>query len=144
MSTTGLEAFDQTIGTTNVWLSGIIARIGPDKQLAWRVLGAVLQVLRDRIEPELAAHLAAQLPLLVRGLYYDHYRPELQPTKVRTPQDFIRQVAEALGDIRPINPEDATMAVFAVLSEHLSAGLVSNVRQALPHSFASLWPQISA
>lgn len=88
MSTTGLEVFDKSLHTTHIWLNEISARLGPDKHVAWRVLGAVLHVLRDRLQPELSAHLAAQLPLLVRGLYYEQYRPSLQPSQLQSAHDF--------------------------------------------------------
>ena len=47
MSATGLDVFDKTIRTTtNVWLNEIMGEIGPDRRLAWHVLGAVLHALR--------------------------------------------------------------------------------------------------
>lgn len=144
MSTTGLDTFDKTLQLTHVWLDGIMARLGPDRQVAWRVLGAVLHVLRDRLEPDLSAHLAAQLPLLVRGLYYDQYQPSRVPSQVDLAEDFTQQVAATLHDIRPVDPEEASKAVFAVLSQHLSDGLIDKVRHALPKSIAALWPQMAA
>jgi uncharacterized protein (DUF2267 family) len=62
MSATGLDVFDRTIHLTNTWRP-----IPRDKQLAWHALGAVLRTIRDRVPLNLAAHLGAQLPLLVRG-----------------------------------------------------------------------------
>src|SRR5215831_5108792 len=67
MAATGLEVFDKTLHTTNQWLDEICAEIGPDKHLAWHVLGAVLRSIRDELLIGQSAHLAAQLPLLVRG-----------------------------------------------------------------------------
>jgi uncharacterized protein (DUF2267 family) len=49
MATTGLEVFDRTLHTTNLWLDEICAEIGPDKHLMWHVLGAVLRSLRDEL-----------------------------------------------------------------------------------------------
>lgn len=59
MAATGLEVFDRTLQTTNTWLNEIGERIGPDRQLAWHVLGAVLHALRDRVPLDLAAHVGA-------------------------------------------------------------------------------------
>ncbi len=67
MSANGLPVFDKTVQTTNIWLDQIMERLGPDRQVAWKVLGTVLHKLRDRLPVEAAAHLGAQLPLLVRG-----------------------------------------------------------------------------
>src|SRR6266540_3290801 len=74
MSATGLDVFDKTLQTTHTWLDEIMRTVGPDRQVAWHVLGAVLRVLRDRLPVGLAAHLGAQLPILVRGVYYDQWR----------------------------------------------------------------------
>jgi hypothetical protein len=62
ISATGLDLFDKTLQTTNVWLDEIMAEMGPDRQVAWHVLGAVLHALQDRMQPDLAAHLGSQLP----------------------------------------------------------------------------------
>jgi uncharacterized protein (DUF2267 family) len=140
MSATGLDVFDKTIQSTNIWLDEISDRIGPDRQLAWRVLSTVLHKLRDRLQPELAAHLGAQLPLLVRGAYYDLYEPAKQPTAVKTREEFVEEVAKWLADTRTVDPVEAISAVFAVLDRHISPGQVENVRQALPHSIRELWP----
>jgi len=86
MSANGLETFDRSIHATNAWLKQISREIGAaeeigaaDRKLAWRVLGVVLRVLRDRLPVDDAAHLAAQLPLLIRGAFYEQYRPAVQP-----------------------------------------------------------------
>ena len=73
MSATGLDVFDKTLQTTHIWLNEIIEVIGPDKQVAWHVLGAVLRTLGDRVPLPVAVHLGAELPLWVRGLYYDQW-----------------------------------------------------------------------
>ena len=139
MSATGLEVFDRTLQITNIWLGEIMERLGPDRQVAWKVLSTVLHKLRDRLPLELAAHLGAQLPLLVRGVYYDQFAPAKQPSDCRTPEEFIAEVAEWLGDIRPVDPEEAIAAVFGVLNRHLSEGQVSKVRSALPKGLRMLW-----
>ncbi len=61
MSTTGLDVFDKTLQTTNIWLDeiGECDGIGPDRQRCYHALRAVLFALRDRLTVEEAAHLAA-------------------------------------------------------------------------------------
>ena len=140
MSATGLEVFDRTIQTTNIWLDEIMAAIGPDRHTAWKVLSTVLHKLRDRLQPDLAAHLAAQLPLLVRGVYYDLYEPAKQPTDLASREAFVEEVAKWLSDTRPVDPNDAIRAVFGVLDRHVSAGEIAKVRAALPKSIRELWP----
>ncbi len=144
MSATGLDVFDTTVQATNVWLNEIMADIGPDRQRAWKALSTVLQILRDRLGPDLAAHLGAQLPLLVRGVYYDMYEPSKQPSDLQTADMFIEKVADGLSDTRMIDPKEAIAAVLGVLNRHVSTGQVEKVRQALPKSIRSLWPELEA
>lgn len=137
--TNDLDVFDKTIQTTNVWLKDINEEIGPDKQLAWHVLGVVLRTVRDRIPAQEAAHLAAELPLMVRGAYYDQYRPAEQPAKSRSKEEFLEQVAAGLDQNRPVNPEAATRAVLHTVSQHVPKGQVDKTRNNLPEDIRSLW-----
>jgi uncharacterized protein (DUF2267 family) len=139
MSATGLDVFDKTIKTTNIWLDEIMAEIGPDRQVAWHVLGAVLRTLRDRVPLELAAHFASQLPLLVRGLYYDQWRVLHEPLKLRTQDEFISHVQEGLHDTRPVNARNAAIAVFNVVSRHVPRGQCEKMRNSLPADIQVLW-----
>jgi uncharacterized protein (DUF2267 family) len=141
MSATGLDVFDKTLQTTNTWLKEMMdaEAIGPDRQVAWHVLGAVLRALRDRVPLELAAHLGSQLPLLVRGAYYDQWRPVAAPEKHRTLEDFAERVGEGLANIRPVNRIDAIRVVFGVLSRHIPEGQIAKVRDSLPEDVRALW-----
>jgi uncharacterized protein (DUF2267 family) len=145
MSATGLDVFDKTLQTTNIWLDEIMAKLGPDRQVAWHVLGAVLHALRDRLQIGLAVHLGTQLPLLVRGLYYDQWHPSEQTLKQRSAEQFLDHVSQRLAGIRPVNVKDAThvtlqVLTLQVLNRHLDPYQIEKVRQALPESVRALWP----
>ena len=137
MSATGLDVFDKTLQTTNIWLNEIMEAVGPDRRTAWKVLSVVLHKLRDRLPVEVAAHLGAQLPLLVRGVYYDQFQPARQPTDCRTLDDFVEEVQEWLADTRPTDAKDAVRAVFAVLNRHVSPGEIAKLKDALPRSICA-------
>jgi uncharacterized protein (DUF2267 family) len=139
MSANGLDVFDRTLETTHIWLNEICNDLGPDKQVAWKVLSTVLQKLRDRLTLNLAAHLGAQLPLLIRGVYYDQFEPGHMPSEHRNRADFVGEVAEWLSDTRPVDPEEAIRSVFRVLSRHISEGQINKVRDALPKSLRQMW-----
>jgi uncharacterized protein (DUF2267 family) len=138
MSASGLDVFDKTLQTTNAWLKEIQAELGPDRQVAWKVLSVVLHKLRDRLPLQLAAHFGAELPLLVRGVYYDQFEPAKQPTDWDK-DEFIAEVQRWLSDIRPMNAEQAVHAVFAVLSRHIPKGQIEKVRNALPEGLRQSW-----
>lgn len=143
MSANGLEVFDKTLQTTHIWLNEISEVIGPDRQLAWKVLSTVLHKLRDRLPVDVAAHLGAQLPLLIRGVYYDQFQPAKQPTRCRDLDEFVGEVQEWLADVRPVNAADAVDAVFATLGRHVPDGQLTIVRHALPESIRARWERLT-
>jgi uncharacterized protein (DUF2267 family) len=143
VAATGLEVFDKTLQTTNMWLDEIMEACGADRHVAWHVLGAVLRPLRDRLPVGLAAHLGAQLPILIRGLYYDQWHPAGEPDRFRTLDEFLERVAEGMNGVRPVNIPDAAQAVFRTLSRHVGAGQVVNVLNALPEPVRMFWLQSS-
>ena len=68
MSTVGLESLDHTVELTHIWINELDDRLGwNNKRRSYRLLKAVLQVLRDWLQLGEAADLAAQLPTLLRG-----------------------------------------------------------------------------
>lgn len=146
MSATGLDVFDKSLQTTNTWLKEIMEMegVGPDRQVAWRVLGAVLHTLRDRLGVEQTAHFGAELPLIIRSLYYDQWHPAGKPDKERRAEEFVARVASELSNIRPVNAEQATRAVFTVINLHVSPGQVEKIRQSLPEDIRRLWPERTA
>lgn len=144
MSTTGLDVFDKTIQTTSIWLDEIMAKLGPDRQVAWKVLSTVLHKLRDRLSVEDSAHLAAQLPLLVRGAYYDQYKSARQPSDCDNIEAFTAEVGKWLSDIRPVDPEAAIGAVLGVLLRHVAPGQIAKVQHVLPASIREFWEVIEA
>lgn len=144
MSATGLDVFDRTLQTTNIWLGEIMAVLGPDRQVAWKVLSTVLHKLRDRLPLALSAHLGSQLPLLIRGVYYDQFEPGKQPQAIGTYEEFSAEVASWLSDIRPVDPDLAISTVFALLSRHISEGQVVKVRNSLPKGIRQRWEKVSA
>jgi uncharacterized protein (DUF2267 family) len=140
MSASGLEVFDDTVHKTNLWLKEIMEALGPDRQRAYHALRAVLHSLRDRLTVDEAAHLSAQLPMLIRGIYFEGWHPAHKPTKARTREAFLAEVEERLQGIGPINPATATQAVLAVLERNIDPGEAAHIRQALPKPLQTLFP----
>ena len=100
---------------------------------------ATLHVLRDRLSHAEAVQLGAQLPTLVRGLFYEGWRLADTPARVRSVDEFLGCVAAETGQ-RGFHPEPAVRAVFKVLAEHVSAGEIDDVKGGLPAGVVGLWP----
>lgn len=138
----GLDVFDKTIQTTNIWLDEISAEIGGDRRQGYHALMAVLHALRDQLPLDESAQLSAQLPILIRGLYFHAWDPsdQYQPSGVRKADDFLALVQAELMDIRPVSPENACRAVFHALERHVSEGELQQIRAALPQNVRTIWP----
>jgi uncharacterized protein (DUF2267 family) len=141
MSLSGLRVFDETIHKTNVWLKEIEQALGTDRQRAYQALRAVLHCLRDRLTVNEAAQLGDQLPMLVRGMFYEAWHPANKPEKTRSREEFISKLSEALPDARAVEPEHAARAVFQVLEKHVTPGEIRDVIQSLPKEIRILWRQ---
>src|SRR5689334_15633329 len=112
--TTGVRGIDSTIHKTQEWLAELASELGwKDRHRAYSALRAVLHALRDRLPINQAAALGAQLPLLVRGVFYDGWRPADVPLRVRHREDFLELVREELERNQAIT-EDPARLVAAV------------------------------
>ena len=138
---TGLDTFDKTVQESNLWLKDIMDRLDTlDRHHAYSTLRAVLHALRDRIGPENAAHLGAQLPMLLRGLFYEGWDPTGKPTKERHEAAFLAHIARELPRADEAEVERGIYAVFDVLSKHIDRGSAVKLAAIFPHELRKFWP----
>ena len=141
MSRTGLDVFDTTLQETNRWLRIVMEELETDnRRMAFAALRAFLHAVRDRIGPENAVHLGAQLPMLLRGAFYEGWHIAGTPTRERHLDVFLARVAVDLKGKWPVQPEEAARAGFAALSEQLDTGEVLKLMKLLPMEIRQLWP----
>jgi uncharacterized protein (DUF2267 family) len=141
MNSSGVQAFDSTVQTTNNWLHEIMNHLRiEDRHTAYRYLRIVLHGLRDRLSVVQAAALGSQLPLLVRGVFFEGWQPHDKPLKIRHKDEFLDFIARSLRKDEP-SAESVACAVFDVLSRHVSKGEVEHIRQSLPKELRSLFPE---
>lgn len=138
---TGLGIFDTTFQETNIWLKELEAELKPcDRQNAYAALRAVLHVLRDRLPADGVLGISAQLPLLVRGIFFEGWTPMAGPTNIRDPQQFADQVAMGLPPGFPRESAAAVKAVFKVMVHHLDPGEIHKLMGYLPEPLRAFWP----
>lgn len=144
MSHTGLQVFDKTLQESNVWLKSLMERLQTDdRDYAYAALKATLHALRDRIGPENAVHLAAQLPMLLRGMFYEGWRLANSATRERHMAGFLEHVSQELPKALYNEPEDIVRAVFDVVWERIDSGEVGKLIKILPPELRDLWRDAS-
>ena len=133
------NVFDHATQTADLWIRDMMRELGTDDaRVAYHALGASLHALRDRLSVDEAAQLSAQLPLLVRGLFFEGWHPASTPVHVRRPEDLLALVDQRAGDGHRVDAERAVAATFEVLRRHVSAGQLASLAHVLPPSLAEL------
>ncbi len=141
MSTTGLEALDTSVQKTNEWLRDFSECLKlPDRVAAWSGLRSALHALRDRLPADTSANFAAQLPLVLRGLFYEGYKPSRVPEAIRSRDEFVDKVESGLAYPLKGRGEDVIRSAFQVLSQHVTAGETRKIHDSLPEQIRELWP----
>lgn len=144
MSTGYRSSIDHTVQLTHEWVKQIDDEIGwDDTNRSYRLMRATLRSLRDILPLDEAVQFGAQLPLLVKGLYYDGWNPSATPVKGRNKADFIAMVGKDFTTDPLGEPEAAIGAVFSVLNSRISPGEIEDVRGALRRHLRDLWPSLS-
>lgn len=135
--------FDETVGQTHKWLHEISAEMGGwmSHDYALQSLRAAMHSLRDQLGVDQNAHLSAQLPMLVRGIYYEEWVPSQTPARDRHESVFLARIPPYFnGKERKVAPEDVVRAVYRVLHRHISEGESEKIYNSLPKHLRRYWP----
>jgi uncharacterized protein (DUF2267 family) len=133
---------ETSLQRTHEWLHDLSRELGVDSEHeAYAALRATLHALRDRLPVELVAHLGAELPMLIRGLYYDGWHPSSARLDASHAEDFIDAVRRELKghDEELWQAERVAQTVLRVLGERLAPGQVAHILAALPEPVRQLW-----
>jgi uncharacterized protein (DUF2267 family) len=124
-----VDAVERSVHKTNQWLSELDGELGSDdREEAWRVLRVYLRLLRDELTISEAAQLAAQLPIVLRGVFYEGFDPDAEH-KLRSREQFLARFAE---EAQLDDPARYAQAATSVLRSHVSAGEMEDVLAQLP------------
>lgn len=142
IQSTGVPALDTTVQKANIWLKEILDEIGSDdRNRAYVALRSTLQILRDRLTVQEAADLGAQLPMLIRGFYYEGWNPSGKPVKFDK-KEFLSSVGERFVGESGIDGERIAQAVFKVLDRHITDGEIEDVKAILPRDLQEFWERL--
>ena len=97
MTAQGLEVIDHSVHLTHEWINELAERLGwSSKRSTLRLLRITLRRLRDHLLVDELAQMSAQLPLLIRGFFFEGWVPKQTPIKERNAQDFIAFITQQL------------------------------------------------
>ena len=118
-------------------------RFGCDQHRAETLIFAVFQELRDRLMPDEAADVAAQLPTSLKMLWLSFDYPGRKVARLHEFQ-FLEEVRRMVGLHDQLKAEEAVICVFSVLQEALGSpsgreGEARHVFSQLPSDLKELW-----
>jgi uncharacterized protein (DUF2267 family) len=131
MSSAGSDPFNHALHTANIWLADVGAALGTrDRHYTRGVVRAWMHTLRDRLTIDAAAKFGAQLPELLRGVYYDGWEPNKAPVKYNVEQYIQRFGAQA--SIPAVQVPTIAATITEVMADRMSPGQVSETLAELP------------
>ncbi len=137
---TGVTNLDNSIDLTNVWLKDTLDQLKwQSKNSAYQALRGTLHALRDRLPKEEAVQLAAQLPLLIKGMYYDGWTLRDKPEKFEK-EEFARRVHEQFQFDPDLNPAEIIQAVLRVMYRRMGEGELRDVKSNMPKGIKEWFP----
>ena len=134
------HVFDHAMSKTMEWLKDVQTELGLDNlNDAYRYTKGVLHAMRDRLPVNEATEFAAQLPVLMMGMYYSGWTPKNKPEKMHTMDEFLDRVLMELP--KGVDPLRVTQGVIRVLERHVSPGEMDDVRDNFPEGMKELWAE---
>ena len=136
----GIEELSVAVSVTEDWIDDLMRRLGwHDRSRVYRVLLASLHALRDALAQDDAVYVGAQLPPLLRGLYYEGWHPGARGA-ARSRSAFLERIHDGVHRDPGIDAEEVARAVFALLAARLPASEVEDAKAATPKLLHNLWP----
>jgi uncharacterized protein (DUF2267 family) len=135
-----MAGFDSTIQKTWGWIQDVQRELGwQSSRKTYRALRATLHALRDRLPVAEAVQLGAELPMLVRGFYYEGWTVSRKPVKERRKEQFLEHIRKDMGSDY-VDCEEVANAVFKVVASRISRGELEDIKHVMPKQLRGLWP----
>ncbi|NNK77235.1 MAG: DUF2267 domain-containing protein [Litoreibacter sp.] len=142
MSSKGLEIIDHSAQLTHEWVNELVERLDwSNHKDALRLLRVTLRQVRDHISHDEMAQFSAQLPLLIRGMFYEGWVPKNTPSKDRKLSSFVAAIEETISDVLEYRGTQDIQTVFRLINARISRGETNDVRANLPEEIRELWPE---
>jgi uncharacterized protein (DUF2267 family) len=135
-----IDSIEKTVHATMEWIHAMGVELGQQHPpLAFRCLRAGLHAIRDRLPVVEAAGLGAQLPMLLRGAYYEGWAPGRVPTRARTLEELADNVSDELRGGLAAAPMDVLRATLSLLAKRVDRHEVVKIRSIMPEPVREAW-----
>jgi uncharacterized protein (DUF2267 family) len=104
---------------------------------------SAIKTLRDRLPIDLAVHFGAQLPMLIRGLYYEGREPSKVPIKMSR-EEFLAVVQSRIIADRVFDPVETGLNVLAIVGNHVGNGEMRKIMDGFPREMQSFFPALAS
>lgn len=143
---TQYAVFDPHLESANKWIDELSDNLelpATERRRALHALRAGLHAIRDRLPAAEVVDLGAQLPVIIRGFYYEGWTFANDPTRIRDGAAMVARVKRELMSDPRLDPVDVLRAVIHLLVEHVSAGEIRDIMSTLPRPIAALWQDLT-
>jgi len=138
--TTGLDIFDTTIEKSNKILKLIEKAMGWEnrRNQSYLALRSVLHALRDRLPVDEAVNFSSQLPLILKGVYYDGWDPMAVPIKMHK-EEFLKYIGNEFKFDVDGGIEKMTKIVLEEIFKSIDPDEANKIIASLPRDIANMF-----
>lgn len=140
-----VRVFESSVQKSEGWIKEMQSELDwVSGDSVYHLLRSVLHVLRDQFSIDEAAHFSAQLPLVLRGTFYECWNPQKNQTQGSTKEEFLNAVRAGLGPADRLNYdfEKGVVVALGVIMNHISQGEMDDVIQSSKHSLKKFFETI--
>ena len=127
------------VQATEAWVDDLMRCLGwHDRQRTYLALLATLHALRDSLGRDEAVYVGAQLPPLLRGLYYEGWHPRTRAAASRSA--FLERILDGVHRDVAVDAEQVARAVMALLATRMPPAELEDAKAATPPALHNFWP----
>jgi uncharacterized protein (DUF2267 family) len=133
--------FLQYAAKGNAFVNQVAEELNISRDQSGRIIRSVLHALRNRLSLQESFQLLAQLPMALKSVYVDGWKPDSEFERIRHLDDFLNEIRKEDGGLAGYdfgNNQRALAAVYAVLEtlhDSISGGAFESFIKTLPESY---------
>lgn len=140
MTEMGISPIESSVQKTREWVDQVRDLLELEtREDAYSCLRGVLHSLRDRLTVDQASHLAAQMPMVLTGMFFENWKPSGMPDKIKEPGEFLNRVRSEMMDRKNIDPRRATWGVWKTMEKYIAQGELNKLKAGMPEHLSNFF-----